>query len=150
VYYVLRRLGPFFILRFRHFSQNSSQFHFQQLQQHPKCTKISTMVDLEGPLPHSVAASLHKVSSSCSVDCRLMLTPRGGSECFVMFHCHWPSYCFCTSHHFLLLNISPMISRASKETRGKFESFVLDLVATTSSLTHPNLLNLLFCVQRMA
>jgi hypothetical protein len=39
----------------------------------------------------------------------------------------------------------PLISRASKETRGKFISFVLDLAATASSLTtQPNLLNLLF------
>jgi hypothetical protein len=51
---------------------------------------MSTMVDLDGPLPHSVAASLHKVSISCNVGCRLLLTPRGGSERFVVFHCHWP------------------------------------------------------------
>jgi hypothetical protein len=35
-------------------------------------SKISTLVDLEVPLLHSVVASLHKVSS-CTVDCRLLL-----------------------------------------------------------------------------
>jgi hypothetical protein len=108
------------------------------------------MVDLDGSPPHSVAVSFHKVSISCNVDYRLLLTPRGGSERFVVFHRHWPSHCFCISHHFLLLDISTMISRASRETTGKFKSFVLDSVATAPSLNHPNLLNLLFCVQRMA
>jgi hypothetical protein len=36
-------------------------------------SKISTMVDLGVPLLHSVAFFLNKVSSSCTVDCGLLL-----------------------------------------------------------------------------
>ena len=62
------RLGTFFTFCCRHFLRI---IHFS-ISTTSATSKISTMVDLEGPLLHSVAASLHKVSS-CTVDCRLLL-----------------------------------------------------------------------------
>jgi hypothetical protein len=85
--------------------QTATNYETDDPDQH-NVIKRSTMVALEGPLSHSVAASLLKVSSSCTVDCQLLLAPRGSSECFVMFHCHRCSHCFCISHLFLLIDIS--------------------------------------------
>jgi hypothetical protein len=49
--------------------------------------------------------------------------------------------CFCS------LTLQRMISRTTnKKRRSKFVSFSLGSVATASSLTHPNSLNLLFCI----
>ena len=61
-------LRTFFTFCCRHFLRI---IHFSILTT-SATSKISTMVDLEGPLLHSVAASLHKVSS-CTVDCCLLL-----------------------------------------------------------------------------
>jgi hypothetical protein len=86
-------------------------------------SKMSRMVDLEGPLPHSVASSLHKVSS-CTIDCHLLLALAALN----------------------VLTLQTMISWTSKKRRGKLVGLVLELVTTASSLIHPNLLNLLLCI----
>jgi hypothetical protein len=99
------------------------------------------MVDWEGPLSHAVAASLHKVSS-CTVDCRLLLALAALNVllcfCIVIGRIALASLTsFCSS------TLQMMISPTSR--RGKFVLFVLDLTTTTSPLTHPKLLNVLFC-----
>jgi hypothetical protein len=99
------------------------------------------MVDWEGPLSHAVAASLHKVSS-CTVDCRLLLALAALNVllcfCIVIGRIALASLTsFCSS------TLQMMRSQASR--RGKFVLFVLDLATATSPLTHPKLLNVLFC-----
>ena len=107
-------LGTFFtfccqrFLRIIHFSISTTS----------ATSKISTMLDLEGPLHHSVAASLHKVSS-CTVDCRLLLA----LAALIVLSCFsivigrialasLTSFCSWTSQ--------TMVSRTNKERRGKF------------------------------
>jgi hypothetical protein len=85
-------LGTFFTFCCRHFLRI---IHFS-ISTPSATSKISTMVDLEGPLLHSVAASLHKVSN-CTADCRLLLALAALIVFVVFQHCHW-SHCSHSSH----------------------------------------------------
>jgi hypothetical protein len=84
----------------------------------PTSKILTMMVDLEGPLRHSAAASLQKVSS-CTIDCHLLLALAALNvlSCFsiVIGRIALASHTsFCSS------TLQMMISGTSKKRRGKF------------------------------
>jgi hypothetical protein len=107
-------LGTFFTFCCRHFLQI---IHFS-ISTTSATSKISMMVDLEGPLLHSVAASLHKVSS-CTVDCRLLLAMAAliVLSCFSIVIGH---IALASLTSFCSWTLQMMVSRTNKKRRGKF------------------------------
>jgi hypothetical protein len=107
-------LGTFLTFYCRHFLRI---IHFSILTTSATST-ISTMVDLEGPLLHSMAASLHKVSS-CTVDCRLLLALAAliVLSCFsIVIGC----IALASLTSFFSWTLQTMVSRTNKKRRGKF------------------------------